>query len=139
VVAVIENTWAKGLNPKYEPMNEEQCKVFITAVMLEQKKETSIPEVEGHFFLKILNKRIEAGKLPISFTAPAKMAVLALVDRAGSVVALLIDCLNAFEGKTVTVDDLANLYPTGFYDEPTLMRYIDSYLKHRQVKWSELY
>jgi hypothetical protein len=139
MVAVIENTWAKGLNPKYEPMSEEQCKVFITAVMLEEQKTTSIPEVEGHFFLKILDKRIEAGKLPISFTAPAKMAVLALVQQAGGAVTLLIDCLNAFEGKTVTVDDLANLYPTGFYDEPTLMRYIDSYLKHRQVKWSELY
>jgi hypothetical protein len=139
VVAVIENTWAEGLNPKFEPLDETQCKVFLTATMLELQKTTSIPEVEGHFFLKVLDTRIEARKLPISFTAPAKMAVLALVKQVGGAVALLIDCLNAFEGKTVTVDDLANLYPTGFYDEPTLMRYIDSYLKHRQVKWSELY
>jgi hypothetical protein len=66
-------------------------------------------------------------------------ATLAFCDRPGSTVALLIDCLNKYEGQTVTCAMLADLYPSGFYDEPTLMKYVDDYLKTRKVKWAEIY
>lgn len=140
----INNTWAEGLNPIYARMDEEHSKIFFIATISEEiskkdGKEEVNPDVEGQFLIKILNKRIEACKLPIKFNEAAKMAVLALVDRPGSVVALLIDCLNAHEGKTVTVEMLANLYPWGFYDEATLSRYINDYLKPRKIKWAEIY
>jgi hypothetical protein len=107
--------------------------------MAEAVAEEDVPEAEEAFLVQVLNKRIEVHNLPISFSGPAKMAVLALTDRPGSVVALLIDCLNAYEGQKVTVEKLADLYPTGFYDEDTLIRYADQYLKTRKVKWSDLY
>ena len=51
----------------------------------------------------------------------------------------LIDCLNAHEGQTVTTNMLADLYPVGFYDEATMERYCDQFIKPKKVKWAEIY
>lgn len=137
---MIKNTWADGLNPTYAPLSDIRITMVLLAALEDVSVQGAEPEnVEIQFLIQVLNKRIEVMKLPISFDGPAKTAVLALVDRAGAVVVLLIDCLNAFEGKTVTVNMLMDLYPLGFYDEPTLMRYIDDYMKPRRVKWAEVY
>jgi hypothetical protein len=139
------NTWAEGLNPRYTPMDEEQSKLFTTACLLEGRQpgqddlaalEKSLSE---QFFIKVLDKRIEAMKLPIQFSQTGKMAALAFVKVVGAMVVLLIDCLNAYEGKTITTAELADLYPIGFYDEATLERYVDDYMKPRRVKWSDVY
>lgn len=134
----VTNTWAEGLNPTYAPMTDEQSKTFISAVLIEVQKK-DIPEVNDIFGVQILNKRLEVMKLPIHFTDPAKLASMAMADTPGAIVTILIDCLNAFEGKTVTTEDIANLYPVGFYTPESLEKYIDGYLKTRKVKWAELY
>jgi hypothetical protein len=136
---VIPNTWAEGLNPTYVPLSEVRAKIFATAVLMAFGPPQPLEDIEKQFLIQVLNKRIEVLKLPITFTPPAKMAILAFVDRAGYLVALLIDCLNAYEGKEITPEMLADLYPVGFYDEATLDRYIDNYLKTRRVKWAEIY
>lgn len=143
----MKNTWAEGLNPTYETsITPERAHSLLAATMaeavggeadLEDKKD--LEELEEEFLIKILNKRIEGMKLPISFSPAAKMAILAFCDRPGSVVILLIDCLNAYEGQRVTVPMLVELYSDGFYDEGTLLRYIDDYMKLRKVKWSYVY
>jgi hypothetical protein len=136
---VIENTWAEGLNPTYAPLSKTKADFFAAAVVLSCAPPQPLEDIEKSFLIQVLNKRIEVIKLPISFTPTAKMGILAFVDRAGYLVTLLIDCLNAFEGKKVDIEMLAALYPVGFYDEPTLDRYIDGFLKPRRVKWAEIY
>lgn len=127
-------------DPKYTPMSDKRSELYIVGCLLDmEKKKKADPALDEQLLVQILNKRIEVLKLPIQFTDGAKMCALALVDRPGSMVALLIDCLNNYEGKTVTSRELADLYPTGFYDEPTMLRYIDEYLKPRKVKWAEIY
>lgn len=144
---VVEGIVPTVPNPKYEKLSDKDSELFIMATMTEMadKKEgqPSKPElaaaVDDNFLIQILDKRIEVLKLPIKFTTPAKMAILAFVDRPGSLVALLVDCLNNYEGKTVDVAMLTNLYPWGWYDEETFIRYVDEYLKPKKVKWAEIY
>jgi hypothetical protein len=137
----MEKTWAEGLNPSYKAMTDKETIFFIAGTLLEVRPAPveQVKFLEEEFLIKILLKRIEVFKLPISFDTSGKMALLSFVDRPGAVVALLIDCLNAYEGQVINAEKLAGLYPTGFYDEDTLSRYIDSYLKPKKVKWSELY
>jgi hypothetical protein len=97
------------------------------------------PDTANTFLLQVLQKRLEAMKLPITFSAPAKLAVLALVDTPGMLVGLLIDCLNAYEGGNVTVEKLSELYPRGFYTQKTFEKYVDHLIKPKKVKWAEIY
>ncbi len=129
---------------KMTPLSDERAKMFVIATFTELKNDKDgvdpeIPELENHFLIQILNKRIEALKLPIKFSCSAKLAALALADRPGAMVALLIDCLNAHEGETITSGHLAELYPAGFYDEDSMCKYIDEYIKPRKIKWAEIY
>ena len=57
----------------------------------------------------------------------------------GKGVALLIDCLTKHKGETITLKELTELYPWGFYKEEVCEDYIDNYLKPKKVKWAELY
>ena len=114
--------------------------LFVAATMGEiQKSPINKEELSKLFLAQIINKRIEVMKLPIKFTDHALVAVSAFCDRPGYAVALLVDCLNKYEGQTVDCGMLADLYPMGFYDEPSLMKYVDDYLKPRKVKWAEIY
>lgn len=136
---MINNTWAHGLSPVAKPLTYEQAKLLAVAAMLEVQKAESVPSVEDVDLIKILDKRLEAMKLPIHFTGPAKVAVLSLCSVAGEVVVLLIDCLNAYENKTVSPTDIANIYPEGFYDRESFERYVENYIKPKKVKWAGVY
>lgn len=132
------NTWATGLNPTYKKFDDWQTELFLISITDAHR---ITDKVNDEFLIKILDKRIEVMNLPIKFSQAGKVAALCFADRAGAMVMLLIDCLNAYEGKEVTPQMLADLYPEGFYDEDTMMRYADGYLKHpnRRVKWAEVY
>lgn len=135
-----ERSWAPGFNPAYKPMSEEQTKLFMTASMLSlQQKNEPFDEIERTFLIQILMKRITAMKLPISFTGPGKLAVLALVEIPGELIALLIDCLNAYEGKSVGPQEVADLYPVGFYTKDSFEEYVDKFISAKKVKWHEVY
>ena len=132
-----ERPWAPGLKPTYTPLDLERSKLLLLAVMNEEQLEGKEPP--PHFFTDVIDRRVEELKLPISFTNGARIAILSLIDRVEAAVVLLVDCLNAYEGRRVTVRMLADLYPTGFYDEETFIRYIDGYMKPRKTRWSEIY
>lgn len=127
-------------DPKYKPMDSRQSELFILAAIESVSPGVAnADKINNDMRSQIIDKRIEVLKLPIKFTTSAKLAVLALTDNPGKVVALLVDCLNNFEGQEITSREIAELYPVGFYDDATFERYIDEYLKPRKVKWAEIY
>jgi hypothetical protein len=145
----------KELNPFLERAKSQQytismdkslAELFLTAVFLEKnkdvkslKKDLDTSELGSNFLLQILKKRIVALDLPIEFTLPAAIAAISLASNPGKIVTLLIDCLTAYEGETITINKLTEMYPFGFYNEETFIDYIDNYLKPRKVAWSEVY
>ena len=115
----------------YSKISEEKMKLLVKLILAENDNINliSITEIKNETSLYLSNiilKRIEVLKLPIKFTYNALASVNIFVDRAGSAVLLLIDCLNNFnENHTVTVKDLCKLYPFGFYDEENFVKRID--------------
>ncbi len=139
------NDAKKGIGCK--AMSDGATEEYVMAVMMETSgHKIPIEELRNEkiFAIEVLMKRIEAMQLPISFTPTGLIAAYALVENnPGRAVVLLIDCLTAFEGKTVTAAMLADLYPYGFYSEETFMKYVDDYLKNvekrSQIKWASIY
>jgi len=131
-----------GFVPKYEPLTPEGTEQFMKILLSEPKEgaEESMIGDEAPFPIKILNSRIEALELPISFDFKGKLLALIYTDgNPGKIVTLLIDCLTKFEGQTIDQDKIVDVYPYGFYTEDSFMDLIDNYFKKRKVKWSELY
>jgi hypothetical protein len=132
-------------NPTFEQLTKTRAELFIKATLLEMTfndagtPEKDLPELGKILGIQILDKRIDVMKLPIKFTAPAKMAVLAYVDSPGKIIALLIDCLTAYEGQTVDVAKLVSLYPDGFYTQECFEKYVEELIKPKKIKWAEIY
>lgn len=139
----------EGFNPKFKSLSEEGSNIFALSVLseLQIKKDgrdlmampIDMDAPDTPLYIKILMKRVEAMKLPIKFTPAALIAIGTLVNNVGDVVALLIDCLNKFQGQTIDVEKLSKLYPTGFYDEESFTTYVDDYLKPRKTSWAKIY
>lgn len=128
-----------GISLEVQSMDRESTHLFIGAVMAEAqggglKQGASLPPLS-----EIVQKRIDAFELPIKFTPIALVAIHALVANPGQAICLLIDALNKFEGETIDMDKLAELYPFGFYTKDSFQKYVDEYLKPRKVKWAEIY
>jgi len=72
--------------------------------------------------MSIILKRIKAFKLPIEFTATGLLAVECLSGgNPSKLIVILIDCLNEHRGRTdVSLKDLSDMYPFGFYNDETL-------------------
>jgi len=131
-----------NFKPRFKPLEDDQMKCLATALFAEHEgSPVNLKETDADYpvLLAIMDKRIKVLELPISFNPYAKIGLLALVNGPGALVALLIDALNKFEGQVVTVQMLCDLYPFGFYDDPSFTDYVDNYLKARKVKWSEIY
>jgi hypothetical protein len=145
---IVDKPWVDVIKPTYKTLTADQAMLLAESIAIELHEETDPhPDVLARLgadldmipLVKILQKRIDALKLPIKFTVPGKMAVLALTDVPGQVMALLVDCLNAYEDKEVGAGHLANLYPWGFYSAVSFNQYVETLIKTRKVKWSELY
>lgn len=129
------------------PMSEEAAKNYIYATLNEfQSKDKgtvyldSILEEESIFPFKVLQTRIDKGKLPIRFTLMGALAAVSLADgNIGKVVTILIDCLTVYKDQDITASKISELYPWGFYNEETFEDYVDNYLKERKCEWSYLY
>jgi len=94
--------------------------------------------------IEIILKRIEVLSLPIKFTTTGLLGAYAFTENnPGKAMILLIDCLTIYEGKTITAEMLADIYPFGFYSEDTTNSYVDDYFKNLEVrpyvKWAEIY
>lgn len=142
----MDNFWEKAKSDSNtEPMTEEQTKLFATVMMAELngtdvKDWNDMEESERPFIMSVIKKLIDVFKLPINFTTGGVLALEILTrGRVGYAIAALIDCLGKYEGKTVNVEMMSELYPWGFYKEEVAEDYIDNYLKPRKVKWAEIY
>jgi hypothetical protein len=126
-----------GFSPQYKEMDEDQAEMYMS-VLLSQTKE--IPKDDIPFPIQIIDKRIEAMNLPISFTGKAKILALILTDgNPGRMVTVLIDALIEHEGEEVDHEKLSLLYPMGFYSDTSFDIYVNDFLKEGKSKWSEIY
>lgn len=132
-----------GFKPEYEAMTKEQTELLMHILFSRThmgNKEVDLPEEDKPWPIKMIEKRIEVLKLPIKLETSAKLAMVILTGgNPGKMNAALIDILTKYEGKTVTSDEICELYPMGFYTEESVHDYINNYLKTKKVKWSHIY
>ena len=125
------------------PMSLEATTSFCSLVMFDQRNRQTVKdinELKADHSCELILKRIEAFKLPISFTPNALFALSLLAEGVpGMLVIGLIDSLTKFEGQEVSFNDIVKLYPFGMYNADVGRDYIDNYLKPRAVKWSFVY
>lgn len=129
-------------------MSEGAAKEYVMAVMLESQEDKALTmeelRAENVFAVEVIMKRIEGMALPIQFTPEGLIGAYALSENIpGRAIVLLMDCLTKYEGKTVNASMLADLYPFGFYSEETFTRYVEEYLKDKdmrpRVRWACIY
>jgi hypothetical protein len=138
----MKREWAEGFSPKYQQLDVEQSKILIQTGMMELKvgNKEFIPKNEYPLLLQIVMKRIEVMELPIKFNDCAKMLLITFTDNPGKAIVFLIDALNMFEGKEVTVDMICQeLYPWGFYTYESFCDYVDNFIRPHKVKWAGVY
>jgi len=124
----------------FNKLDKEGSGLLIKLILAESQDLKDPEDGKLPFLSEIVQKRIDALKLPIKFTYKAFLAVGIFADRPGSAVIFLIDALNKFEGQEVTVSKICeSLYPWGFYTEEKIGDYIDNKIRKKQVKWHEIY
>lgn len=121
------------------PLNKDDAELLVRCILAEKQKLDIKEDLSDNVLAHIVKKRIEVLNLPIKFTNIAYLAVNCFCKNPGHVVALLIDALTKYEGKEVTVEMLCDLYPKGFYTQSEFEDYVDTKLKPKTVKWSEIY
>ena len=132
-----------GIELKTQNMTPEKAVFMFDCIALahQYKDFTIVDKIEAELPWPALavRKRIEVMKLPISFTSTALFSFAAFTGVVGGYITILIDCLNKFEDKIVTLDDLIDLYPNGWYTEESFGYYVDNHLKKKTFKWAEVY
>jgi hypothetical protein len=124
---------------KFVPLTQEQSNILMRCVLAENSPQAKDLKLEKMPPLsEIVRRRVEVMKLPIKFTTAAYLAVNAFCDRPGAAVILLVDCLHKYEGQTVDVSKLVEVYPDGFYSEEAFIRRIDVEIPKDQ-KWGYVY
>lgn len=132
-----------GSKPLGRQLGEDESNLLVS-LLINEREQKPLPEhiktrVNDHLATQIIKKRIETANLPISFSDMAYLAIPVFCLVPGHVVLLLIDCLEEFEGKEVTVDKLCMLYPAGFYTQEEFEKIIDNRDEFSKRKWSYLY
>lgn len=136
---------AAGIRFDCTPMSQEDSLFFLNLIIADANLRKSnvalepIRDDEKGLAVKIVERRIEVMRLPISFSTTGLASIQLFARSAGHAVAILIDALNMFEGKEVTAEDFAQLYPDGFYTDDAFALYVEEYLKPRKIKWSDIY
>lgn len=90
---------------------------------------------------QVLTKRITVMGLRDRFRLDAIMGILALSDRFGAIVTAIIDLANDHikSGKTITINEVIESFPFGFYKEEHFEYIVDNFLKPRMVSNAEYY
>lgn len=127
---MIENNLANT-----ERLTEEQSRLLLCLLRDECDSEYDFSD---NFPAKVVLKRIEYYKLPIKFTTEALLALPLFCDNTGKIVLFLIECLEKFEHKTVTLKDICTtMYPLGFYTQEYFEWILDNEIK--TFKYAHLY
>ena len=122
-------------------LTKEESKAYANLILMElmdNLPDEDKVEFSDMFSSQIIQKRIEAFELSIEFNIYALTCVSILCYSPGGVVILLIDCLNA-KLKKVTVANLTDIYPMGFYTQDELDIRIDEIKNNPTLGWNKLY
>ena len=138
-------------NNKYELMSEDTTKLFASLILIEND-EKALQEVktfannmyESSTIAAIIYKRYQAfkesKKLPEIDDSVFLMGDAFANGNPGRGVLFLIDVLGNYHTKDrITLDDITNLYPDGYYSFETCQSIVDNYVKTHMLKFSELY
>ena len=128
-------------------LSSENSKLLITLLLTKEsfniqtvdefKKAAKEYFIDVPFYIEAVLKRVEVMKLPISFDLSSILSIFAFTDRIGAAMVWLIDILENYENKKVSLQDIINIYPFGFYTESALINRID-FLKDDQQKSVDL-
>ena len=138
-------------NKQYELMSEDTTKLFVSLVLIEND-EKALQEVktfannmyESSTIAAIIYKRYQAfkesKKLPEIDNSVFLIGDAFSGGNPGRGVLFLIDILGNYHTKDkITLDDVINLYPNGYYNFETCQNIVDNYVKTGLLKFSELY
>jgi hypothetical protein len=126
--------------PKYAPLSRQDAETLLQLGMLERQGYVVPDEdLENFLLAQIVKRRIDVMNLPVKYTNLGLAAIGCFAHNPGQAVALLVDFLTKYENGTITVENLCELYPFGFYNEDSFTDYVDNKLKTRSVKWAEIY
>ena len=138
-------------NKQYELMSEETTSILVTLLLAEgnDKALEAIEAVHNHMYesstvAAIIYKRYQVFKESKNLPE-IDDSVFLIVDsfangNPGRGVLFLIDILGNYHTKDkITLDDVINLYPNGYYNFETCQNIVDNYVKTGLLKFSELY
>ena len=143
-----DNEFTKGFIPSYNLLNELGTNMYLTFIESNKGDKKFIDKIlnskeyNNQFLTQILNKRVEVCELQDKIDNAALAMYLCFnIPNPGAVVIYLIDLLEFYEtnGRKATVDDMADIYPLGFYNKETLIFIIDNITKRNLSVWSNIY
>lgn len=143
-----DNEVTKGFIPSYDLLNELGTNIYLTFIESNKGDKKFIDKIlnskeyNDQFLTQILNKRVEVWELQDKIdNAALAMYHCFNIPSPGAAVIYLIDLLEFYEtnGRKATVDDMANIYPLGFYNKETLIFIIDNITKQKLSVWSNIY
>lgn len=116
-------TWAKEFfEQPVMPMNEQISAMFFNMTVMEnQQRKLNIPEIQNQFLYQLIEKRAEYIGLELS--DQAKVFLMFETKSPGTAVMYLYALRSKF--TSVTMNDLANVFPEGFPTEDTLEKMWD--------------
>ena len=135
----------------FEPLSTEETEMLASLIMADKyDRERTLESKEVETFLRtdfptqVIKKRIEAMKLPISFSNSAYLATPIFAKVTGAVVILLIDCLMVYgesrKDNPITIEDICTrIYPWGKYSPEALEKRIDDIKANPKKDWNYIY
>jgi hypothetical protein len=128
------------------PMTRMQSELFIKFCLSEFREKAPIDR-DGMSKLgiemlpvgiNVLLRRLEVMKLPIKLTMGAYVIMSVYPKVIGGTVVMLVDMLENYKDKLVGVEEIAETYPYGFYNETALVKRIE-FLKGGTHAYSYVY
>ena len=138
-------------NKQYELMSEETTGLLVNLVLIEKEGEAlkKLKDFANHMYesstvAAIIYKRYQVFKesknLPEIDDSVFLIGDSFANGNPGRGVLFLIDVLGNYHTKDkITLDDVINLYPEGYYNFETCQNIVDNYVKTDLLKFSELY
>ena len=125
------NIWCDHfLNARTDAMTDEQSKMFLTLMYLERDNESFPEAIKGEFLYQVASKR--ADHLGLTINPYALVLLCAVSGNVGNVV-MYVTALTRYShtsGKTITMLELANVFPIGFVTEAERSRIWDEQKGH---------
>jgi len=100
-----------------QPMSKEMSEIFLRMMFMEQEQQkVKIPQIQSQFLYQIIDKR--ANYIGLELSEPAKIFLMFETKSPGTAVMYLYALRSKF--TSVTMGNIADMFPMGFPTEPTL-------------------